>query len=74
MIAHFDEAGAITHMVAEEDGDLGTPYHGSGEHVTRSDYQEVAGIMIPHSFVISRMADGALYPFFDARVTSITFE
>ena len=30
----FGEVGEITHMVAEEDGDLSTPYHGSGEHVT----------------------------------------
>lgn len=74
MIAHFDDRGAITHMVAEEDGDLTTPYHGSGEHVTRSDYRAVNGVMIPHAFVISRMADGQIYPFFDAKLTSIAFE
>lgn len=74
MIVHVDEAGRITHMVAEEDGDLTTPYHGSGEHVTRSDYKEVEGVMIPHAFVISRMAGGEIYPFFDAEVTNITFE
>lgn len=74
MIAHFDASGAITHMVAEEDGDLSTPYHGSGEHVSRMDYREVQGVMVPHAFVISRMADGAIYPFFNARLTSLTFE
>lgn len=74
MIVHFDKAGAITHMVAEEDGNLNTPYHGSGEHVTRTDYREVQGVMIPHAFVISRMAGGELYPFFKARLTDLRFE
>lgn len=74
MIVHFGEAGEITHMVAEEDGDLSTPYHGSGEHVTRTDYREVSGVMIPHAFVISRMAGGEVFPFFDAQLTSIVFE
>lgn len=74
MIVHFGEAGEITFMVAEEDGDLGTPYHGSGEHVTRSDYRDIGGVMIPHAFVISRMAGGEIHPFFDAELTSIVFE
>lgn len=74
MVVHFDASGAITHMVADEDGDLATPYHGSGEHVTRGDYREVQGIMIPHAFVISRMSGDDLFPFFDARLTSLTFE
>ena len=74
MIVHFDATGAITYMVAEENGDLTTPYHGSGEHVTRMDYREVQGVMVPHAFVISRMADDEIYPFFDARLTSLTFE
>lgn len=74
MIVHFGEAGEITHMVAEEDGDLGTPYHGSGEHVTRSDYRNIQGVMIPHAFVISRMARGKTFPFFDAKLNSIVFE
>lgn len=74
MIAHFDDAGRMTHMIAEEDGDLSTPYHGSGEHVTRSDYRAVAGVMIPHRFVISRHAKGQVYPFFDAALTDISFE
>ncbi|MFK7791538.1 MAG: DUF6544 family protein [Devosiaceae bacterium] len=74
MIAHFDTAGRITQMVAEENGDLSTPYHGSGEHVSRSDYRNIGGVMIPHAFVISRMADGDIYPFFDAVLTDIAFE
>lgn len=74
MVVHFGKAGAITHMVAEEDGDLTSPYHGSGEHVSRTDYREVQGVMIPHAFVISRMADDKIYPFFDARLTSLIFE
>lgn len=74
MIAHFDASGRMTHMVADQDGDLTTPYHGSGEHVTRSDYRAVGGVMIPHRFVISRMAKGKVYPFFDAQLTSIVFE
>lgn len=74
MIAHFDARGAMTHMVAETDGDLTTPYHGSGEHVTRTDYRAIQGVMVPHRFVISRMSKGELYPFFDARLTSLAFE
>ncbi|KGJ02846.1 hypothetical protein SAMN04487972_12719 [Paracoccus halophilus] len=74
MIVYFDKTGAIARMVAEEDGDLDTPYHGSGEHVTRSDYREVDGVMIPHEFVISRMADGGIFPFFEARLNSLSFE
>lgn len=74
MIVHFAEGGAITHMVAEEDGDLTTPYHGSGELVSRTDYRELGGIMIPHAFVISRLSNGTIYPFFDARLTSLSFE
>lgn len=74
MIVHFGETGEITQMVAEEDGDLSTPYHGSGEYVSRTDYRDIGGVMIPHAFVISRMARGEIYPFFDAQLTSITFE
>ena len=69
MVAYFDEDGRMTQMVAEEDGDLTTPYHGSGEHVTREDYRLVNGVMIPHSFVISRAREGEVFPFFDAAVT-----
>lgn len=74
MIVHFAPTGEITHMVAEQDGDLNTPYHGSGEHVTRTEYRKIDGVMIPHAFVISRMAGGKIYPFFDAKLTGIAFE
>ncbi len=74
MLFHFNEEGQITHLSAEQDGDLSTPYHGSGEHVTRADYRQIGTMMIPHSFIISRSAGGKVFPFFDAKITSITFE
>ena len=74
LIAHFDESGQMTSMEATEPGDLSTPYHGSGEHVSRSDFRLVDGQMIPHRFIISRSADGRLYPFYDGQITSIEFE
>lgn len=74
MLFHFAADGSITHLSAEEDGDLNTPYHGSGEHVTRSDYRRVDNMMIPHQFTISRAAAGKTYPFFKAELTSISFE
>lgn len=74
MIAHFNDEGRLTHMSAETDGDLTTPYHGSGEHVSRADYQRIGNQMIPMRFTISRAADGELYPFWDGRITSIEFE
>lgn len=74
MIARFDAEGRMTEMLAEEDGDLTTPYHGSGEHVARSDYRAVGNQMIPHGFTISRRAGGELYPFWDGRITTIRFQ
>ena len=74
MLFHFNAEGQITHLSAEQDGDLSTPYHGSGEHVTRADYRRIGNMMIPHSFTISRAAKGEIHPFFDAKITSITFE
>lgn len=74
MVAQFDAAGRMTQMMAEEDGDLATPYHGSGEHVARGDYRRVGNQMIPHAFTISRAAGGALFPFWEARITAIRFE
>lgn len=71
MIAHFDAEGRMTHMVAEEDGDLTTPYHGSGEHVARGDYRAVGNLMIPHEFTVSRRAGGELHPFWRGRITSV---
>lgn len=73
MIAYFDKKGRMTRMVAEEDGDLMTPYHGSGEHVIRGDYRKVGNQMIPYSFTISRAAKGEVFPFWKGHITSITF-
>jgi hypothetical protein len=73
MVAHFDQEGRMTYMMAEKDGDLTTPYHGSGEHVTRGDYRAVGNQMIPHAFTISRAAGGKLYPFWEAQITDIRF-
>lgn len=74
MVAEFDPSGAMVAMMAEEDGDLTLPYHGSGEHVARGDYRMVQGQRIPHRFTISRAAGGKLYPFWDGEITDISFE
>lgn len=74
MVAHFDPGGQMTHMSAEADGDLSTPYHGSGEHVTRSNYQRVGIQMIPMNFTVSRRAGGQLFPFFKGTVDAIAYE
>ena len=74
MRAYFNPDGAMAVMAAEADGDLSTPYHGSGEHVTRSDYRAVNGQMIPMAFTISRMAAGRIYPFWKGRIDRIAFE
>ena len=74
MVARFDAQGQMTEMRAEADGDLNTRYHGSGEHVARSNVQRVGGQMIPMDFTISRMAGGKLHPFWKGRVDSIAFE
>lgn len=73
MVASFDEQGRLVRMDAEADGDLDTPYHGSGEHVARSDYQLVDGVMVPMAFVIARAAGGQLHPFWRGRITQIRF-
>jgi hypothetical protein len=74
MVAHFDAEGRMLRMTAEEEGDLSTPYHGSGEHVTRDDYRPIGNQMIPMRFTISRAALGRVLPFWDGRITAITFE
>ena len=74
MLARFGASGRMTEMRAETDGDLSTPYHGSGEHVARANEQRVGGQTIPLDFTISRMAGGKLYPFWKGRVDSIAFE
>lgn len=73
MVAEFDAAGRMVAMRAEEDGDLTTPWHGSGEHVTRADYRAVEGVMIPHRFTISRAAGGRVFPFWRGEITAIRF-
>ncbi len=74
MVAHFATDGRMTHMRTDTDGDLTTPYHGSGEHVARSNYQMVGHQMIPMDFTISRMAGGQLFPFWKGRIDTIDFE
>lgn len=69
MRVRFGPDGGIASMAAEEDGDLGTPYHGSGEHVRRNDYQLIGEVRIPTRFVISRAARGQILPFWDGRIT-----
>lgn len=74
MIAEFREDGSLASFDATEDGDLTTPYHGSGEHSERGDYRLVAGMMIPHTFLIARVGAGRTDPFWKGRVTEISFE
>ena len=73
LIAHFNPEGALTRFEAEEDGDLTTPYHGSGEHTLRSDYALVDGVRVPMGFEIARRADGETHPFWTGRITAIRF-
>ena len=74
LIATFDADGSLASFNAIQDGDLTTPYHGAGEHVTRSDYRLVAGMMIPHAFEISRAAKGKILPFWKGHITAIEFK
>ncbi len=73
LIATFRADGSLESFAAEEDGDLTTPYHGSGEHVLRDDYRLIDGLMIPHSFTIARAAAGETFPFWTGEVETITF-
>lgn len=72
----FDQAGRLKRMVSEQDGDAATAgrFHGAGEVVTRDDYRPVNGIMIPHSFEISRRIDGQEFPFWSGLVTRLDFQ
>ncbi|NKE46196.1 hypothetical protein HB662_15525 [Roseomonas frigidaquae] len=74
LVATFRADGSLERFDAEQDGDLTAPYHGSGEHVTRTDYRLVEGVMIPMGFVIARAAGGRIHPFWRGRVTGIVFE
>lgn len=73
LLATFASDGRMLQFDAEEDGDLGTPYHGSGEQLERDDYRLVQGMMIPHRFRVSRVAGGRTYPFWDGRITAVRF-
>lgn len=74
LVATFRPDGSLASFDAEQDGDLTTPYHGSGEHAARDDYRNVSGMMIPHGFEIARAAGGRVHPFWKGRITSIAFE
>ena len=73
MVATFGGDGRLVSFDAEEDGDLRTSYHGSGEHASRDDYEAVEGMMLPRRFVIARAAGGRTLPFWEGRVTQIHF-
>lgn len=68
----FGEEGNIEEVNAEVDGDLTTPYHGSGEHIALADYREVGSMTLPHEFVVARAAGGEQFPFFDGVITFYT--
>lgn len=73
-LATFDADGALTLFEATAPGDLATAYHGSGEHLARSDYQLVDGIRVPMGFEIARVgADGVVRPFWVGRITALRF-
>ncbi len=74
LVATFAPDGALIRFEAEEDGDLDTPYHGSGEWAERGDYRLVDGVRVPFAFTIARAADGEVYPFWQGRVTEVAFE
>lgn len=74
LVATFLPDGSLHSFDAGEDGDLSTPYHGSGEYATRSDYRLVQGMMIPHVFEIARTGGGRTHPFWKGRITAIAFE
>lgn len=73
LIATFADDGRLLQFDAEEDGDLGTRYHGSGEQLERDDYRLVQGMMIPHRFRVSRAAGGKRHPFWEGRITAVRF-
>jgi hypothetical protein len=73
LVATFASDGRLLRFDAEQDGDLTTPYHGSGEHASRDAYELVNGMMLPRHFVIARAAAGRVLPFWEGRVTRIRF-
>lgn len=73
LVATFGSDGRLLRFDAEEDGDLRTSYHGSGEYASRDEFEAVDGMMIPKRFVIARAAAGRILPFWEGRVTRIRF-
>lgn len=74
LVATFRDDGSLARFDTETDGDLTTPYHGSGERVIREDYKLVDGMMLPMRFTISRVAKGRAYPFWKGGITRIRFQ
>lgn len=74
LMATFGPNGELLSFDATKPGDLTTPYHGSGERVSRSDFQLIDNIRLPLSFEISRVGrDAIAHPFWRARITDIHF-
>jgi len=73
LVATFADDGRLLRFEAEDDGDLATPYHGSGEHGARDAYALVDGVMVPRRFMIARAAGGRILPFWEGQVTAIRF-
>lgn len=74
LMATFGPNGELLSFDATKPGDLTTPYHGSGERVSRSDFQLVNNIRLPMSFEISRVGKDAIaHPFWRAKITDIHF-
>jgi len=74
LIATFGPNGELLSFDATQGGDLNTPYHGSGERVSRSDYQKIENMRIPMTFEISRIGkNGIVHPFWRGRIQDITF-
>lgn len=73
LVATFRADGSIESFHAEHDGDLETPYHGSGEYGLRSGERVIDGIRIPHQFTIGRAAGGERYPFWTGEITELDF-
>jgi len=73
LVATFRSDGSLESFDAEYDGDLTTPYHGSGEHAMRTDYRPIDGMMIPHGFTIARASGGETFPFWIGEIDTIRF-
>lgn len=72
-LATFAADGRLLSMDAEVSGNLDSPYHGSGEYASRDDYRWVQGVRVPMAFSFARSAAGQRHPFWEGRITRITF-